>query len=179
MPKVYFPNYIFTLCRPIAGQRSTIVTFKVPRKLTKLDIKEYVQSVYQAEVKKVNTVILHRKKRRMLYPRALHRNPKSVPFEYTTMYKKAFVQMEREPSISYPDTFIRPEADATKKEKRKQKASELRMVLQDKFSQWDKVVESRYPATIKEMQQKKAEEILQTLAKKDEEEESKKAGDVK
>ena len=79
--RVHFPRQTVTLVRP-AGPNKGI--FKVDPKMTKLEVREYLQKVYGLPVRKVNTANYDGKLKRgsMRLPGKLFR---------TKAYKKAFV----------------------------------------------------------------------------------------
>lgn len=54
-PKLYFPNFVFTLVRSGKPRDSKEVVFRVPRILNKLDIKQYLEGLYGVKVAAVQT----------------------------------------------------------------------------------------------------------------------------
>lgn len=54
-PKVYFPNFIFTLVRSGKSRAANQAVFRVPRILNKLDIKQYLEGLYGVKVASVQT----------------------------------------------------------------------------------------------------------------------------
>jgi large subunit ribosomal protein L23 len=55
-PKLYFPNFIFTLVRSGKQRSPNEVVFRVPRILNKLDIKQYLERLYGLQVRDIRTV---------------------------------------------------------------------------------------------------------------------------
>lgn len=54
-PKLYFPNFIFTLVRSGKPRGPNQVVFRVPRILNKLDIQQYLEGLYGVQVKDIKT----------------------------------------------------------------------------------------------------------------------------
>lgn len=54
-PKVFFPSTIFTLIRSGIKRPANTFTFRVPRHLTKLDVKAYLEGLYAVKVESVET----------------------------------------------------------------------------------------------------------------------------
>jgi len=55
-PKLFFPNFVFTLVRSGKERTPNTAVFRVPRILNKLDIKQYLEGLYGVEVTDVRTV---------------------------------------------------------------------------------------------------------------------------
>lgn len=54
-PKLYFPNFVFTMVRSGKRRAPNEVVFRVPRILNKLDIKQYLEKIYGVRVMDVRT----------------------------------------------------------------------------------------------------------------------------
>lgn len=54
-PKLYFPNFVFTLVRSGKTRAPNEVVFRVPRFLNKLDIQQYLEGLYGVRVADVKT----------------------------------------------------------------------------------------------------------------------------
>jgi ribosomal protein L23 len=54
-PKVFFPSAVFTLIRSGIKRPANELTFRVPRYMTKLDIKAYLEGLYGSKVTGVET----------------------------------------------------------------------------------------------------------------------------
>lgn len=55
-PKVWFPNFVFTLVRSGKERAKNEVVFRVPRLLNKLDIQQYLEGLYGVQVLGIRTV---------------------------------------------------------------------------------------------------------------------------
>ena len=64
-PKVYFPNFVFTMIRSGKDRKKNEVVFRVPVVLNKLDIKQYLEGIYNVKVKDIRTTIFLPKITRM------------------------------------------------------------------------------------------------------------------
>lgn len=56
-PKLFFPNIVFTMIRSGKSRPANQVTFRVPLHLNKLDIKAYLEGLYNVPVAQVETTI--------------------------------------------------------------------------------------------------------------------------
>ena len=96
-PKIWFPNIQFTLLK--YDGPSNIACFKVPLNLNKLDIKNYLKSIYHIDALQVNTRIYEQ-------PAAVKLNggvsQEAGPLSKT--HKKAYVTL-REPFV-WPGAFF-------------------------------------------------------------------------
>lgn len=54
-PKLFFPNIVFTLIRSGIKRPDNTFTFRVPKHLTKMDIKAYLEGLYNVSVESVET----------------------------------------------------------------------------------------------------------------------------
>lgn len=54
-PKIYFPNFVFTLIRSGKERPPDQVVFRVPRILNKLDIRQYLEGLYNVRVKNIHS----------------------------------------------------------------------------------------------------------------------------
>lgn len=54
-PKLYFPNFVFTLVRSGKERTPNTAVFRVPRILNKLDIKQYLEGLYGLKVNSIRT----------------------------------------------------------------------------------------------------------------------------
>lgn len=55
-PKVWFPNFVFTMVRSGKERAKNEVVFRVPRVLNKLDIRQYLEGLYGVQVLGIRTV---------------------------------------------------------------------------------------------------------------------------
>lgn len=64
-PKVWFPNFVFTMIRSGKAREKNEVIFRVPRILNKLDITQYLEGLYGVKVESVRTANFLSKTTRM------------------------------------------------------------------------------------------------------------------
>lgn len=124
MPKIHLPNIPLVLLRPpsylTAEQQASQLHFSMPRHLNKIDLREYLKSVYNVPenaIKKIHTVVLQRQREILRAParpgvlrkhgyqqklkhglhgmggNAMSRSQQQV-FMWKTMYKRAMVEID-------------------------------------------------------------------------------------
>eukprot|EP00456_Euglypha_rotunda_P000387 TRINITY_DN10069_c0_g1_i2.p1 TRINITY_DN10069_c0_g1~~TRINITY_DN10069_c0_g1_i2.p1 ORF type:complete len:119 (+),score=11.42 TRINITY_DN10069_c0_g1_i2:30-386(+) len=87
LPKgIRFPNYIFEMVPPPPGSTANKIAFRVPMKLNKPMIKNYLEEIYKIKVRGVNTMVYQGKRAR------LHDHTRR--FVKAPDYKKAIVTLE-------------------------------------------------------------------------------------
>ncbi|XP_034071771.1 39S ribosomal protein L23, mitochondrial [Gymnodraco acuticeps] len=103
--RIFRPNWFLTLVRPGKEQPPDTVQFRTPMEMTKYDIKNYLENIYNVPVGAVRTRIQFgsNKKRN-------HLNQKIKQPDY----KVAYVQLAQGQTFSFPDVF--PEKDKTPEE---------------------------------------------------------------
>nr|XP_061812404.1 large ribosomal subunit protein uL23m-like [Nerophis lumbriciformis] len=94
--RLFRPNWFLTLVRPGREQPPDTVQFRVPMVMTKYDIKNYLEKIYNVPVAEVRTRIQFgsNKKRNHLNQRV------KIPD-----YKVAYVQLAEKQTFSFPDIF--------------------------------------------------------------------------
>ncbi len=55
--KTRFPNYIFTMIEPAKDYGKNVAVFKVPLKVNKKMIRNYLEQIYSVKVKEVRTMV--------------------------------------------------------------------------------------------------------------------------
>ncbi|XP_068595615.1 large ribosomal subunit protein uL23m isoform X1 [Brachionichthys hirsutus] len=100
--RIFRPNWFFTLVRPGKEQPPDTVQFRIPMEMTKYDVKNYLEKIYNVPVGVVRTRIQHgsNKKRNHLNQRV--KKPD---------YKVAYIQLAQGQTFTFPDIF--PEKDGT------------------------------------------------------------------
>ncbi|XP_013861029.1 large ribosomal subunit protein uL23m [Austrofundulus limnaeus] len=100
--RIFRPDWFLTLVKPGVEQPPDTVQFRVSMVMTKYDIKNYLEKIYNVPVADVRTRIQYgRSKKRN------HMNQKSkVPD-----YKVAYVQLGKGQTFTFPDIF--PKKDQT------------------------------------------------------------------
>jgi large subunit ribosomal protein L23 len=87
--KVYFPNTILTLMKPEEIAEKTepleVVKFRVSPKLTRIEVANWIEAMYDTPVKKVNT---------LNYEGKIQRVPGGKGFYKRPDYKVAYVHLE-------------------------------------------------------------------------------------
>jgi len=98
--RVFRPNWFLTLVRPGREQPPDTVQFRVPLEMTKYDVRNYLQKIYDVPVAAVRTRIqfCSNKKRNHLNQRVKRPD-----------YKVAYVQLGQEQTFDFPNLF--PETD--------------------------------------------------------------------
>jgi hypothetical protein len=129
--------------RPAPWMKSNQVQFEFPRYVNKVDIRNYLQSLYGVQVLKVDTVVGERK--RIAHPRPFifHKHPTLQPYMWETMRKRAIVTIEG--TFSYPPV-LKDHQDARDKKQADMKAEIDGRIKQIQLfrDNWDEVVKERY-----------------------------------
>ncbi|XP_037538662.1 39S ribosomal protein L23, mitochondrial [Nematolebias whitei] len=100
--RIFRPDWYLTLVRPGKEQPPDTVQFRIPMQMTKYDLKNYLEKIYNIPVGAVRTRIQFgsNKKRNHLHQRV------KVPD-----YKVAYVQLAQDQIFTFPNIF--PEKDQT------------------------------------------------------------------
>ncbi|XP_034032776.1 39S ribosomal protein L23, mitochondrial [Thalassophryne amazonica] len=100
--RIFRPNWILTLVRPGKEQPPDTVQFRIPMVMTKCDVKNYLENIYNVPVGAVRTRIQYgtNKKRNHLNQRVKQPD-----------YKVAYVQLAKGQTFTFPNIF--PEKDIT------------------------------------------------------------------
>ncbi|XP_053741851.1 39S ribosomal protein L23, mitochondrial [Synchiropus splendidus] len=105
--RLFRPNWFLTLVRPGTEQPPDTVQFRIPMEMTKCDVKNYLEKIYNVPVGAVRTRIQFgsNKKRN-------HLNQKVKKPDY----KVAYVQLAQGQMFTFPDIFpekvTKPEEDS-------------------------------------------------------------------
>ncbi|XP_040265383.1 39S ribosomal protein L23, mitochondrial isoform X2 [Bufo bufo] len=100
--RVFRTNFFMTLVRPGKPQPPDTVQFRISMEMTKLDVQNYLQRIYNVPVAAVRTRIQYGNNRKKNH---LHQRVK-VPD-----YKVAYVQLGQGQTFQFPDLF--PEKDTS------------------------------------------------------------------
>ncbi|XP_056138086.1 39S ribosomal protein L23, mitochondrial [Lampris incognitus] len=94
--RLFRPNWFLTLVRPGKEQPPDIAQFRIPMEMTKYDVRNYLERIYNVPVGAVRTRIQHgsQKKRN-------HLNQKVKKPDY----KVAYVQLGQGQTFTFPDIF--------------------------------------------------------------------------
>ncbi|TRY77591.1 hypothetical protein DNTS_024418, partial [Danionella cerebrum] len=98
--RIFRPPFNFTLVRPGKEQPPDTVQFRVPIVMTKFDVKNYLEKIYNVPVAAVRTRIQFGSNKRRNH---LHQRVKKPD------YKVAYVQLAQEQTFQFPDLFPKKE----------------------------------------------------------------------
>ena len=148
--RIHLPEITCALLRPPTGLPKNQLMFEFPRHVNKIDIKNYLSSVYGLNVAKVNTAVPRR--RRVLHPNPhiFHKHPSASPYLWLTMRKVAYVTLEggghdSAPTFEYPaKSEVFTQRDDQKEKERKEDVEKRIKQIQLFRDQWNEVVEERY-----------------------------------
>ncbi|XP_009244296.1 large ribosomal subunit protein uL23m isoform X2 [Pongo pygmaeus] len=100
--RVFRTNFFIQLVRPGVAQPEDTVQFRIPMEMTRVDLRNYLESIYNVPVAAVRTRVQHGSNRRRD-----HRNVRIKKPDY----KVAYVQLVRAhgQTFTFPDLF--PEKD--------------------------------------------------------------------
>ncbi|TMS05875.1 39S ribosomal protein L23, mitochondrial [Larimichthys crocea] len=103
--RIFRPNWFLTLVRPGKEQPPDTVQFRVPMEMTKCDVKNYLEKIYNVPVGAVRTRIQFGSNKKRNH---LHQKVKQPD------YKVAYVQLAQGQTFTFPDIF--PKKDQTVEE---------------------------------------------------------------
>ncbi|KAI1889859.1 hypothetical protein AGOR_G00167260 [Albula goreensis] len=94
--RVFRPNFFLTLVRPGKELPPDTVQFRIPMEMTKCDVRNYLENIYNVPVGAVRTRIQYctNKKRNHLNQRVKRPD-----------YKVAYVQLAQQQTFEFPDIF--------------------------------------------------------------------------
>ncbi|ERE79313.1 39S ribosomal protein L23 [Cricetulus griseus] len=98
--RVFRTNFFIQLVRPGTAQPEDTVQFRIPMEMTRVDLRNYLEQIYNVPVAAVRTRVQHGSNRR--------RDHKSVRIKKPD-YKVAYVQLAHGQTFTFPDLF--PEKD--------------------------------------------------------------------
>ncbi|XP_030646626.1 large ribosomal subunit protein uL23m [Chanos chanos] len=103
--RLFRPTFTMTLVRPGKEQPPDTVQFRIPIEMTKIDVRNYLEKIYDVPVAAVRTRIQFgsNKKRNHLNQRVKRPD-----------YKVAYVQLAQQQTFEFPDIF--PKKDASLEE---------------------------------------------------------------
>uniref|UniRef100_A0A671XH44 Large ribosomal subunit protein uL23m n=1 Tax=Sparus aurata TaxID=8175 RepID=A0A671XH44_SPAAU len=100
--RIFRPNWFLTLVRPGKEQPPDTAQFRIPMEMTKCDVKNYLEKIYNVPVGAVRT--------RIQFGSNKKRNHLSQKVKQPD-YKVAYVQLAQGQTFTFPDIF--PEKDRT------------------------------------------------------------------
>ncbi|KAM5247356.1 large ribosomal subunit protein uL23m [Ctenodactylus gundi] len=102
--RVFRTNFFIQLVRPGVAQPEDTVQFRIPMEMTRVDLRNYLESIYNVPVAAVRTRVQHGSNRRRD-----HRNVRIKKPDY----KVAYVQLAHGQTFSFPDLFPEKEQSPT------------------------------------------------------------------
>ncbi|XP_062919300.1 large ribosomal subunit protein uL23m isoform X1 [Mobula hypostoma] len=96
--RIFRTNFFMTLVRPGKEQPENTVQFRIPMEMTKPDVKNYLQGIYNVPVAAVRT--------RIQFCTSKKRNHKNQRVKRPD-YKVAYVQLAGGQTFNFPDIFPR------------------------------------------------------------------------
>ncbi|PNI26658.1 MRPL23 isoform 7 [Pan troglodytes] len=98
--RVFRTNFFIQLVRPGVAQPEDTVQFRIPMEMTRVDLRNYLEGIYNVPVAAVRTRVQHGSNKRRD-----HRNVRIKKPDY----KVAYVQLAHGQTFTFPDLF--PEKD--------------------------------------------------------------------
>ncbi|XP_049779977.1 probable 39S ribosomal protein L23, mitochondrial [Schistocerca cancellata] len=105
--RIFLPNFWLKLVRPSVSQPPNVVEFIVSTEMTRIDIKNYLEKIYNVPVVNVRTRIAMGK---------THQDKLKGYITKDDDYKVAYVTLPREHAFKFPDIF--PKMDREEKDKK-------------------------------------------------------------
>ncbi|XP_062053694.1 large ribosomal subunit protein uL23m [Lepus europaeus] len=94
--RIFRTNFFIQLVRPGTAQPEDTVQFRIPMEMTRVDLRNYLQSIYKVPVAAVRTRVQHGSNRKRD-----HRNVRVKKPDY----KVAYVQLAHGQRFTFPDLF--------------------------------------------------------------------------
>ncbi|XP_008837431.1 39S ribosomal protein L23, mitochondrial isoform X2 [Nannospalax galili] len=118
--RVFRTNFFIQLVRPGTAQPEDTVQFRIPMEMTRVDLKNYLEHIYNVPVAAVRTRVQHGSNRK--------RDHKNVRVKKPD-YKVAYVQLAHGQTFTFPELFPEKESSSVEpylEEKRLQEQSQSR-----------------------------------------------------
>ncbi|XP_004278120.1 39S ribosomal protein L23, mitochondrial isoform X2 [Orcinus orca] len=94
--RVFRTNFFIQLVRPGMAQPEDTVQFRIPMEMTRVDLRNYLERIYNVPVAAVRTRVQHGSNRRRDYRNVRIKKPD---------YKVAHVQLAHGQTFTFPDLF--------------------------------------------------------------------------
>ncbi|XP_032497778.1 39S ribosomal protein L23, mitochondrial isoform X1 [Phocoena sinus] len=94
--RVFRTNFFIQLVRPGMAQPEDTVQFRIPMEMTRVDLRSYLERIYNVPVAAVRTRVQHGSNRRRDYRNVRIKKPD---------YKVAYVQLAQGQTFTFPDLF--------------------------------------------------------------------------
>ncbi|GAB5578228.1 39S ribosomal protein L23 [Prionailurus iriomotensis] len=98
--RVFRTNFFIRLVRPGTAQPEDTVQFRIPMEMTRVDVRNYLERIYNVPVAAVRTRVQHGSNRKRDYRNVRMKKPD---------YKVAYVQLIRSCSGAHGQTFTFPD----------------------------------------------------------------------
>ncbi|XP_012930461.1 39S ribosomal protein L23, mitochondrial isoform X2 [Heterocephalus glaber] len=105
--RVFRTNFFIKLVRPGVAQPEDTVQFRIPMEMTRVDLRNYLERIYNVPVAAVRTRVQHGSNRQRDYRNVRIKKPD---------YKVAYVQLAHGQTFTFPDLFPETEPSLTDKE---------------------------------------------------------------
>ncbi|XP_062949920.1 large ribosomal subunit protein uL23m [Cynocephalus volans] len=94
--RVFRTNFFIQLVRPGTEQPEDTVQFRIPMEMTRVDLRNYLERIYNVPVAAVRTRVQHGSSRKRDYRNVRIKKPD---------YKVAYVQLAHGQTFTFPDLF--------------------------------------------------------------------------
>ncbi|XP_039079634.1 39S ribosomal protein L23, mitochondrial isoform X3 [Hyaena hyaena] len=94
--RVFRTNFFIWLVRPGTAQPEDTVQFRIPMEMTRVDLRNYLERIYNVPVAAVRTRVQHGSNRKRDYRNVRMKKPD---------YKVAYVQLAHGQTFTFPDLF--------------------------------------------------------------------------
>uniref|UniRef100_A0ABI7W6K6 Large ribosomal subunit protein uL23m n=3 Tax=Felinae TaxID=338152 RepID=A0ABI7W6K6_FELCA len=94
--RVFRTNFFIRLVRPGTAQPEDTVQFRIPMEMTRVDVRNYLERIYNVPVAAVRTRVQHGSNRKRDYRNVRMKKPD---------YKVAYVQLAHGQTFTFPDLF--------------------------------------------------------------------------
>ncbi|KAM8929450.1 large ribosomal subunit protein uL23m [Lycaon pictus] len=94
--RVFRTNFFIQLVRPGTAQPEDTVQFRIPMEMTRVDLRNYLERIYNVPVAAVRTRVQHGSNRKRDYRNVRVKKPD---------YKVAYVQLAHGQTFTFPDLF--------------------------------------------------------------------------
>lgn len=101
-PKLFFPNTVFTLIRSGIKKEPNMFTFRVPKHLSKMDIKAYLEGLYNVQVESVETTTFLGKLKRQGTKRMPTKKNAVVSFTSDSLAGFTWPEPPKAEALKYP-----------------------------------------------------------------------------
>ncbi|XP_048952282.1 39S ribosomal protein L23, mitochondrial isoform X3 [Canis lupus dingo] len=94
--RIFRTNFFIQLVRPGTAQPEDTVQFRIPMEMTRVDLRNYLERIYNVPVAAVRTRVQHGSNRKRDYRNVRVKKPD---------YKVAYVQLAHGQTFTFPDLF--------------------------------------------------------------------------